>query len=57
MCLNVLQAVVKFEQRVPAAADSVAAHCGEEKVTVKVKQNFLGNDQLFSVCRRQFNMF
>uniref|UniRef100_A0A3Q3QNI2 Zona pellucida sperm-binding protein 3 n=1 Tax=Monopterus albus TaxID=43700 RepID=A0A3Q3QNI2_MONAL len=38
--------LVKFEQRVPVAADSVAAHCGEGEVTIKVKQNFLGNGQL-----------
>lgn len=40
------QVLVKFEQQVPVAADSVAVQCGEEEVTVKVKQNFLGNGQL-----------
>lgn len=34
---------VKFEQWVPVTAGSVAAHCGEGKVTVEVQQNFLGN--------------
>uniref|UniRef100_A0A672Y2F3 Zona pellucida sperm-binding protein 3 n=1 Tax=Sphaeramia orbicularis TaxID=375764 RepID=A0A672Y2F3_9TELE len=38
--------LVKFEQWVPVAADSVAVQCGEGGVTVKVKQNFLGNGQL-----------
>ncbi|XP_010738843.3 zona pellucida sperm-binding protein 3 [Larimichthys crocea] len=37
---------VKFEQWVPVTAGSVAAHCGEGKVTVEVQQNFLGNGQL-----------
>ncbi|XP_034533770.1 zona pellucida sperm-binding protein 3-like [Notolabrus celidotus] len=37
---------VKFVQRVPVPADSVAVRCGEGKVTVEVKQNFLGNGQL-----------
>ncbi|XP_034034900.1 zona pellucida sperm-binding protein 3-like [Thalassophryne amazonica] len=36
--------LVKVDQRVPA--DSVAVHCGDGKVTVEVKQNFLGNNQL-----------
>lgn len=34
---------VKFEQRVPVPADSVAVRCGEGEVTIEVKQNFLGN--------------
>ncbi|XP_071779909.2 zona pellucida sperm-binding protein 3-like [Centroberyx gerrardi] len=38
--------LVKFEQRVPVPADSVAARCGEGGVTVEVKRNFLGNGQL-----------
>ncbi|KAM7375105.1 hypothetical protein PAMA_014270 [Pampus argenteus] len=38
--------LVKFEQRVPARADSVDVHCGEREVTVEVRQNFLGNGQL-----------
>ncbi|KAM9836037.1 zona pellucida sperm-binding protein 3-like [Aulostomus maculatus] len=38
--------VVKYEQRVPVPADSVAVRCGEGEVTVEVKQNFLGNGQL-----------
>nr|XP_033471561.1 zona pellucida sperm-binding protein 3-like [Epinephelus lanceolatus] len=38
--------MLMFEQRVPVPADSVAARCGEEGVTVEVKQNFLGNGQL-----------
>ncbi|KAM6957957.1 zona pellucida sperm-binding protein 3-like [Tautogolabrus adspersus] len=37
---------VKFEKRVPVPAGSVAVRCGEGKVTVEVKQNFLGNGQL-----------
>nr|XP_029134787.1 zona pellucida sperm-binding protein 3-like isoform X2 [Labrus bergylta] len=37
---------VKFEKRVPVPAGSVAARCGEGKVTLEVKQNFLGNGQL-----------
>uniref|UniRef100_A0A672FJJ0 Zona pellucida sperm-binding protein 3 n=1 Tax=Salarias fasciatus TaxID=181472 RepID=A0A672FJJ0_SALFA len=37
---------LEFEQRVPVPADSVSVHCGEGKVTVEVKQNFLGNGQL-----------
>ncbi|XP_060888941.1 zona pellucida sperm-binding protein 3-like isoform X1 [Labrus mixtus] len=40
------QLQVKFEKRVPVPAGSVAARCGEGKVTVEVKQNFLGNGQL-----------
>ncbi|CAK6962496.1 zona pellucida sperm-binding protein 3-like [Scomber scombrus] len=38
--------MVKFEQRMPVPADSVAARCGEGEVTIEVKQNFLGNGQL-----------
>ncbi|XP_047432955.1 zona pellucida sperm-binding protein 3-like isoform X2 [Mugil cephalus] len=38
--------VGKFEQHVPVPADSVSVHCGEGKVTVQVKMNFLGNRQL-----------
>ncbi|XP_067439494.1 zona pellucida sperm-binding protein 3-like isoform X1 [Thunnus thynnus] len=38
--------LVKFEQRVPVSADSVAVRCGEGEVTIEVKQNFLGNGQL-----------
>ncbi|XP_041637401.1 zona pellucida sperm-binding protein 3-like [Cheilinus undulatus] len=37
---------VKFEKQVPVPAGSVAVQCDEEKVTVEVKQNFLGNSQL-----------
>ncbi|XP_022051354.2 zona pellucida sperm-binding protein 3-like [Acanthochromis polyacanthus] len=37
--------LVRFEQRVPVPADSVRVRCGEEKVTIEVKQNFLGNSQ------------
>ncbi|XP_030607042.1 zona pellucida sperm-binding protein 3-like isoform X2 [Archocentrus centrarchus] len=37
---------VKFEERLPVPADSVAVRCGEVKVTIEVKQNFLGNGQL-----------
>nr|XP_046238214.1 zona pellucida sperm-binding protein 3-like [Scatophagus argus] len=37
---------VKFEQRVPVPAASVAVRCGEGEVTIEVKQNFLGNRQL-----------
>uniref|UniRef100_A0A672FMA9 Zona pellucida sperm-binding protein 3 n=1 Tax=Salarias fasciatus TaxID=181472 RepID=A0A672FMA9_SALFA len=40
------QVQLEFEQRVPVPADSVSVHCGEGKVTVEVKQNFLGNGQL-----------
>uniref|UniRef100_A0A665TJT9 Zona pellucida sperm-binding protein 3 n=1 Tax=Echeneis naucrates TaxID=173247 RepID=A0A665TJT9_ECHNA len=36
----------KLEQRVPVPAESVAVRCGERKVTVEVKQDFLGNGQL-----------
>ncbi|XP_008280136.1 zona pellucida sperm-binding protein 3-like [Stegastes partitus] len=39
------KALVKFEQRVPVPAQSVSVRCGEEKVTIEVKQNFLGNSQ------------
>lgn len=42
MCMT-FQVQGKFEQRVPVQADSVLVHCGEAKVTVQVKQNFLGN--------------
>ena len=53
------QVLVRFEQRVPMPAESVSVHCGEEKITVAVKQNFLGNgrplaariDQLCSFFR------
>ncbi|XP_030265200.1 zona pellucida sperm-binding protein 3-like isoform X2 [Sparus aurata] len=38
--------LVKFEQRQPVPAVSVAARCGEGEVTVEVRQNFLGNGQL-----------
>ncbi|XP_061571700.1 zona pellucida sperm-binding protein 3-like [Cololabis saira] len=38
--------VVKFEQRVATPAESVSVHCGEEKITIAVRQNFLGNGQL-----------
>uniref|UniRef100_A0A665TBA8 Zona pellucida sperm-binding protein 3 n=1 Tax=Echeneis naucrates TaxID=173247 RepID=A0A665TBA8_ECHNA len=38
--------LVKLEQRVPVPAESVAVRCGERKVTVEVKQDFLGNGQL-----------
>ncbi|XP_073318544.1 zona pellucida sperm-binding protein 3-like isoform X2 [Pagrus major] len=38
--------LVKFEQRQPVPAVSVAARCGEGEVTMEVKQNFLGNGQL-----------
>ncbi|XP_028275658.1 zona pellucida sperm-binding protein 3-like [Parambassis ranga] len=41
---NEAKVEVKLEQRVPA--DSVSAHCDEEKVHIEVKQNFLGNGQL-----------
>ncbi|XP_004552715.2 zona pellucida sperm-binding protein 3 isoform X2 [Maylandia zebra] len=37
---------VKFEEQVPVPADSVVVHCGEVKVTIEVKRNFLGNGQL-----------
>ncbi|XP_070711812.1 zona pellucida sperm-binding protein 3-like [Pempheris klunzingeri] len=37
---------VKFEQRVPVPATSVAVRCGEGEVTVEVRQSFLGNGQL-----------
>uniref|UniRef100_A0A668A9H5 Zona pellucida sperm-binding protein 3 n=1 Tax=Myripristis murdjan TaxID=586833 RepID=A0A668A9H5_9TELE len=40
--------LVRFEQRVPVPADSVAVRCGEGGVTVEVKQNFLGNGQLIN---------
>ncbi|XP_059183830.1 zona pellucida sperm-binding protein 3-like [Centropristis striata] len=35
-----------FEQPVSVPAESVAVRCGEDEVTVEVKQNFLGNGQL-----------
>ncbi|XP_042369089.1 zona pellucida sperm-binding protein 3-like [Plectropomus leopardus] len=35
-----------FEQRVPSAASSVAVRCGEGRVIIEVKQDFLGNGQL-----------
>ncbi|KAM8722950.1 zona pellucida sperm-binding protein 3-like isoform 3-T3 [Acanthopagrus schlegelii] len=38
--------LVRFEQRQPVPAVSVAARCGEGEVTVEVRQNFLGNGQL-----------
>ncbi|XP_041834974.1 zona pellucida sperm-binding protein 3-like [Melanotaenia boesemani] len=38
--------LVRFEQRMPVPAESVSARCGEGKVTIAVKQNFLGNGQL-----------
>ncbi|XP_069022460.1 zona pellucida sperm-binding protein 3-like [Embiotoca jacksoni] len=38
--------LVKFEPRMPEPADSVAVRCGEKKVTVEIKQNFLGNGQI-----------
>uniref|UniRef100_A0A3P9NYX5 Zona pellucida sperm-binding protein 3 n=1 Tax=Poecilia reticulata TaxID=8081 RepID=A0A3P9NYX5_POERE len=38
--------VVKLERPVPAPAETRSVHCGEEKVTVAVKKNFLGNGQL-----------
>uniref|UniRef100_A0A3B5R1S2 ZP-C domain-containing protein n=1 Tax=Xiphophorus maculatus TaxID=8083 RepID=A0A3B5R1S2_XIPMA len=38
--------VVKPERPVPAPAETVLASCAEEKVTVAVKKNFLGNGQL-----------
>uniref|UniRef100_UPI0037E92B0F zona pellucida sperm-binding protein 3-like n=1 Tax=Semicossyphus pulcher TaxID=241346 RepID=UPI0037E92B0F len=41
-----LKVQVNFERRVPVSADSIAVRCGEGKVTVEVKQNFLGNGQL-----------
>ncbi|CAJ1086913.1 zona pellucida sperm-binding protein 3-like [Xyrichtys novacula] len=36
---------VEFKQRVHVPADSVTVRCGEDKVTVEAKQNFLGNGQ------------
>lgn len=39
----ILQVPVKFEEQVPVPADSVVVHCGEVKVTIEVKRNFLGN--------------
>ncbi|KAM6893928.1 zona pellucida sperm-binding protein 3-like, partial [Xenentodon cancila] len=38
--------LVRFEQRVAVPAESVSVHCGEEKITIAVRQNFLGNGQL-----------
>ncbi|XP_076021551.1 zona pellucida sperm-binding protein 3-like [Genypterus blacodes] len=38
--------LVRFEQRVPVPAHTVAVRCGEAEVTIEVKQNFLGNGQL-----------
>lgn len=36
--------VVKAKQPARAPAESVSVRCGEEKVTVAVKKNFLGNE-------------
>ncbi|XP_056157072.1 zona pellucida sperm-binding protein 3-like [Lampris incognitus] len=41
-----MAALVKFEERVPLPADSVAVQCDERVVTVEVDQNLLGNGQL-----------
>uniref|UniRef100_A0A3B3X142 ZP-C domain-containing protein n=1 Tax=Poecilia mexicana TaxID=48701 RepID=A0A3B3X142_9TELE len=38
--------VVKRERPVPAPAETRSVRCGEEKVAVAVKKNFLGNSQL-----------
>ncbi|XP_072235655.1 zona pellucida sperm-binding protein 3-like [Leuresthes tenuis] len=37
---------VRFKQRVPVPAESVSVRCEERKVTIAVKQDFLGNGQL-----------
>ncbi|KAF7214970.1 zona pellucida sperm-binding protein 3 [Nothobranchius furzeri] len=38
--------VGEVQQQVPVPAESVSVHCGEEKVTMAVKRDFLGNGQL-----------
>ncbi|XP_012712720.2 zona pellucida sperm-binding protein 3 [Fundulus heteroclitus] len=43
---NASKVVAKPQQPVPAPAESVSVRCSEEKVTVAVKNNFLGNGQL-----------
>lgn len=39
-----------MDHRVPVPAASVATHCGEEVVSVQVKQNFFGNGRRLFVC-------
>lgn len=39
-----------MDQRVPVPAASVSARCGEEDLTVAVKQNFFGNGRRLFVC-------
>ncbi|KAM9328440.1 zona pellucida sperm-binding protein 3-like [Pholidichthys leucotaenia] len=44
--LRIPSQVLVKQQQMPIPASSVAVHCGEEKVTIEVKQNFLGNGQV-----------
>ncbi|XP_055022151.1 zona pellucida sperm-binding protein 3-like isoform X2 [Boleophthalmus pectinirostris] len=41
----VYKVMLKSEQREPVPADSVEVNCGEDEITIDVKQNFLGNGQ------------